>query len=591
MQRPVRIALVLLAIVALILWRRVGCQETVRTRPPSPVARKAAPQAAPAPPNSMNERSFIHSTARNGVAASPAETAPGAAGEPARPEPPHRLRFHVVAEDTGAPVAGAELRTLLGGDAQLPAATTNGDGVAEVGIFDLAMYYVRVEHPGFAGLGYGDIRVARDQFVPIAVDARTVEQGIELRMRRGATVRGEVRDPAGAPLEAFIELLCDGSEDEHRTAAGGRYEFAGLEPGSYAVRVSASPYLTEGRDVRVLPRAVVEVPPITLRTGVALSGYVRDEDGKPVTTATVGARPPLNLRVAALQEDGRFELEGLPPGRTVVRASAMGYFSLEREVDVGAESMVSFTLRRGGTLDIILVPEADGYVAASVCRAGSLDPIAQDTRERAFRFEFLPDEPLDIVFGSPDCPRARLDGVRARPKPYEVTLLATVEVSGRVAVAPGDPPAWLERAIFRTEGGGSSEVGPLADGDPYRIDVPVTATRIEMIFHGYEPVVLDGLRLRSGARIERDIVLARGATLRGRVVDRDGHGIGEAEVEVRIPGLAIAPAGRTEVDGTFAIEGIPVAAVRIALKHPHFRSSETDARTDHDALVTLDPFE
>lgn len=118
-----------------------------------------------------------------------------------------------------------------------------------------------------------------------------------------------------------------GREVEAVTDAEGRYALEGLEPGAYRVGAALPKHLSpaaEERDARVAARGCVE---LDFRTSVdgRVEGRVLDAEGRPVPSIRIDLAPPGQEDEprpkhlwAYTDEDGRYELRGVPPGRYVL---------------------------------------------------------------------------------------------------------------------------------------------------------------------------------------------------------------------------------------------------------------------------------
>jgi hypothetical protein len=122
-----------------------------------------------------------------------------------------------------------------------------------------------------------------------------------------------------------VTVLADGPVSASAFAApDGSFWLRFLKPGSYAVRAQGS----EAVHVDVVRNAIAEVL-LTLPAVEELSGVVLDEDGQPVSDASVvlrrdGMLAPIALRQRRTGWDGRFSFDGLMSAqyRVAVESSA-----------------------------------------------------------------------------------------------------------------------------------------------------------------------------------------------------------------------------------------------------------------------------
>jgi protocatechuate 3,4-dioxygenase beta subunit len=283
-----------------------------------------------------------------------------------------------VLDEAGKPVAGARVRhtgAAGGFDLEMMMGTagslTDAEGayvLTEVppaeGSAEAAAPAPDGEEAGGEALrriaGMLEMRVAAtaDGFVPGRSAALKVREGEDvevpaIRLSRGAVARGVVRLPGGRPAGgARVETRLDPEAgaadiaDMMRTAmstgrlartvradAEGRFEVAGLAPGTLTVVARADGYAPSRRKAKVGTEPVeVEV---FLRSASDLSGRVHGADGRPLARATVAVEGTLagiegdegyvESARAATDAEGRFTLKALPAGSVTVVVRADGH--------------------------------------------------------------------------------------------------------------------------------------------------------------------------------------------------------------------------------------------------------------------------
>ena len=256
------------------------------------------------------------------------------------PGRPPLVRESVVVEP-GKPTLGVDVRMqegqILRGKALLP------DGTPAAGASVTATQETggRGERiPGVAGpdgtftlsgLAPGVCRVrvrAPRQTVGAATVTLPQDAGalLEVRLPASVTVRGTLRDPAGAPV-AGAQVSCfrpgvadndePGGDTTGRTNEAGEFRLAGLAPGEVIVQASKEGYRSAS-ETRTLPAAGGEIL-LDLRTETLRYGRLRGRILKP------GGAPAAQVRVRAWSSEFRFEriaagwvrlrLEGVAPPR------------------------------------------------------------------------------------------------------------------------------------------------------------------------------------------------------------------------------------------------------------------------------------
>lgn len=319
--------------------------------------------------------------------------APGAGGEentPARDaapsvDTPGALHGKVLRQGTKDPVEGAivTIERMDIPDGPRVSVITDAAGAFEATVEPDSAHEVSVTHPVFApaqGALYVELRGGR------------TAPPLVLELMPGVEVRGQVvRSDTGAPLEdvevTFRTSPEPGAPDVYpggtrtcRTAMDGRFTLGGLVVGPHTVALAARGFLR-----KVAPQEVPG-PPLagSLEPGRSISGRVLDEDGAPVAdarvrvdlrTLTEGVREEILEPGAATDEDGRYEVRGLPEWSTYRllvshEDYAVGWrdeVRLERDADV---SSVDLRLARGRTVRGRVFDEAGGAVVGAVVEVG-----------------------------------------------------------------------------------------------------------------------------------------------------------------------------------------------------------------------------
>jgi len=279
----------------------------------------------------------------------------------ARLQPSGRLRGRVL-DDAGAPLPGTRVELaedvsgpwITGVERLLGRGETDAEG-------RFALDAIPADHAVALLLRHG---LQRARFTGLAVPADGALDLGDLVLPAPVRLSGRVTDGAGAPLRGATALLGDlpavqdfmgqvlGADSTPdlgslparlalaRAVTGddGRFTFDGLQPGPLMVHLSAP-----GRPVLLQPLLVASGEQaeraFDLPAGGAIEGRVLTPDGRPVPRALVAmdselgdADEPSLWSVANADADGRFRLEGVPPGGFVLEALARGYEAVEVRV-------------------------------------------------------------------------------------------------------------------------------------------------------------------------------------------------------------------------------------------------------------------
>ncbi len=344
----------------------------------------------------------------------------------------------------GRPVVGAEVRTVVGCSPLVAATDAQGRFVLD------GLLPERAAVAAFAGEDGGV------EEVDLTAQDR---EGLVIALRRGGVIAGEVRDEAGAPVVAarvavegeVIETAAVTDEDGRFRASGlppARYEVWLFPPAGFVPPARRSISVVAGQEARASYR---------LLGAARLAGLVEDEEGWPVPGAIILARraregvvpsgdgdAPLDVETRTDRE-GRFALEHVAPGPVHLRIDANGF--LPAEVDARTPGELTVKLRRGGSLELEIVDEADLGVTGALLRLSSARPQAGETvrREAAadargwFRFDGLPHGRYRVVaqLRSParsDRRWSRTVTAGASVTPGETTKL-TLRLEGGLSIA------------------------------------------------------------------------------------------------------------------------------------------------------------
>jgi len=334
------------------------------------------------------------------------------------------------------------------------------------------------------------------------------------------------------------------------------------------------------------PRSSTTAPTTTL------FGFVRDEEARPISNATVRALPKRRgeALVAQTGADGEYVLLSVPVALDDIEVSATGY----RTSTIAASGLTSPRAR----LDFLLAaaPGIRGQVRCSGDPAVGARVFARVKGQRRHgrglvgtgktgpdgRFlieleEGLPDAPIEVGAWSGTCGEGTVDYDGA---PVAIELEGGGTVSGQVVDAKTKRPIpsfWISAtSLLRDAGGppavavdderGAFTLGPLAPG-PQRIYVAGS---------GYQPASRE-LTVRPNETASDVVIeLSRSTELRGRVVDaRTGRPIEGASVvpaEWTAEVLSDAVGAITGTDGRYVLTTLPDKRTSVTATARGYRS-------------------
>ncbi len=192
--------------------------------------------------------------------------------------------------------------------------------------------------------------------------ALTVFPGVDLdlgsiRIERGRVFTGQVVDFDGKPragavvrprlyrLQLGHTVTEVGAEETLETDPHGRFRLAPLPVGrlTLEIRVPGRQLAVVGR--QIAPDGVEDLGVIRLKEDVPFTAVVQDEDGRPISGATVGGTVGFD---AATDNEGRFTLRGFGPNPEFqLNVSKAGYAALTGSVTV-SDGGVRYRIFRGG---------------------------------------------------------------------------------------------------------------------------------------------------------------------------------------------------------------------------------------------------
>lgn len=451
--------------------------------------------------------------------------------------PEHRLEVQVATE-RGEPVANAEIET-RGPDPFPVGARTDSEGVAHVGRLGEGPYTVVARAPGFE-----------------ETTRRRVQEGERLVIvlgKQGALLV-EVVDEAGerANAKVYVDSSVLGSA-RVADAKEGRVRIAGLDRGSYALRAVSGTKVSPIELGLVLEKGEEKQVTLTLQQGVMVSVHVTDaateddvRDAR-ITLAEGGLSPfPVE---GVSDRKGHASLGPILRGEATLSARADGYVP-KSAIGLDEEAMakeIPVALARGGAL-VGKVTEANGRaIDGATIRVVGTDlegmPIDEDPARTNFREAHFA---ANLAGPSALIPAGEL-GVMPGPVP-------AIPHGPHVSLAFGSPVPSTNAA--RAEPWVTSHAGEFRA-------TPIPPGRVRALVH--HPQFVDAMSevvlIESDKEAKVVVVLQKGGTLEGKVVDSKGRGIDGAHVTALATHGSLEHLTRTGSDGSFAFASMPDSIV------------------------------
>jgi hypothetical protein len=451
--------------------------------------------------------------------------------------PEHTLEVQVATE-RGEPIPNAEIET-RGSDPFPVGARTNSEGVAHVDRLGEGPYTVIARAPGFE-----------------ETTRRRVQDGERLVIvlgKQGALLV-EVVDEGGTRTNAkvYLDSSVLGSA-RVADAKVGRVRIAGLDRGSYALRAVSGAKVSPIELGIVLDKGEEKQVTLTLQQGAMVSVHVTDaateEDVRNarITLAENGLSPfPVE---AVTDKKGQASLGPILRGEATLTARADGYVP-KSAIGLDEEAMtkeIPVALARGGTL-LGKVTEQNGRaIDGATIRVVGTDlegmPIDEDPARTNFREAHFA---ANLAGPSALIPAGEL-GVMPGPVP-------AIPHGPHVSLAFGQPVPSTNAP--RAEPWVTSHTGEVRA-------TPIPPGRVRALVH--HPQFVDAMSevvlIESDKEVKVTVVLQKGGTLEGKVVDSKGRGIEGAHVTALAAHGSLEHLTRTGSDGSFAFAAMPDSIV------------------------------
>ena len=450
-----------------------------------------------------------------------------------------------VKTEQGVAIGAAEIE-VRGPDPFPIGARTDDAGRARIGRLGEGPYSVTVRAPGFE-----------------EITRRRVPEGARcvITLGRQGALLVKVVSESGEPVPNARVLVASPSLWPARvaeTTKDGSVRLGGLDPGTYALRSVQGTRVSPIELGISVARGEEKAVELRLAPGVMITARVVDaveDEGisrARVTLAEAGLSPfPIE---GLTDKQGRVVLGPIARGSASLAARADGFVAKPAvRIDDPPPAEVKVLLLKGGSL-VGRIVDTRGYaVDGATIRVVGTDlegmPIDEDPQRSSFR---------DAHF------TVALAGPRPLVPAGELGVMP-----GPVPAIPHGPAASL--ALAGTGGSGLGRPGasgsknadePWVSGrDGMFSAAPIPPGRVRALVHHpqYVEAMSDVVALVSEKESRVDIVLSRGGTLEGRVVDTRGRQVAGAHVTALATRGSLERVTRSGSDGSFAFAALPDA--------------------------------
>ncbi len=252
-------------------------------------------------------------------------------------------------------------------------------------------YFIAVQKDGY-GIGVSQ---------EIKVGPGEIRDSVEVRLRRGCGIRGQVTNELGAPIPgAVVTIQVPGMSDvwfppgmghgqastqTFVTGDDGRYDLSGVWKGSYTFGIEHPQHvgLTNQRvEIREVDQGATQ--DFTLKIGRFIAGRVVGPDGRPAEGALVTASFGWSTRpqgTATVDQAGNYRIPGLVQGQYRVQARK-DELSSRPTMNVPADSSsVDFQLlENGGVAGVVISPTGTPVTEFTAVLSYRGDPTAAGPR-------------------------------------------------------------------------------------------------------------------------------------------------------------------------------------------------------------------
>jgi len=509
-----------------------------------------------------------------GVFPAPQAAKPAEKPKPAAtPKEAKRTVVVTIVDVSGRPVPNAKLYFRAGKDRKNLVADKNGTVKVEIPRDLKTSVYLRGSAPGRASMA-ATWRADRQSKQP----PPRVPDRVELRLGKGTLIGGAVVDAKGKPV-AGATVTVSGSGP--RTAGDPRFAsltaFQAVTNAKGEWRCPVAPakldsaYLIlkhsdfvpqansrflQGAELAALRKLTLQS---VLQRGIAVEGFVRDPDGKPIEGAAValGNSPweaDRNADKPKTDKRGLYRFNAVRKGSTVLTVLAKGFAPQLRRLTVTDDiDAVNFQLKKGRTVRFRVVDKDGNPVRGATIVPDrwlghrtllSLRELIPDKSDRNGRLEwtFAPAEEVHYDAFKRGYMSARKNAITADGKEHVIVLPDVLRITGRVVDAETKKPVPAFRVVTgvrwerhnRTHWDLSRSIAARDGAFVIERSEPREATLIRVEADGYRPAISRKV-LDKERKVSLRFELQRAKPIVGSVVTRAGKPVAGAKVFVCTP--------------------------------------------------------
>ena len=403
-----------------------------------------------------------------------------------------------------------------------------------------------------------------------------------------------------------------------KTDEDGNFHFDDVEAfDGYALIATHADYgSTEVGQVLVGETGEYEEPPIILRPGVRVYGVITDTGGNAVHEADIRlSQPglgteipdgPDTIRVRS-NETGQYEIANVSPGQYSLNVQADGYGRVivqKVEVEANEDLEMNVEVEVAQMIGGRVTSQIGEPIPNALVRAFSMPGRGQMSRSQTrtddkgeFRFEDIPEGSYTILASETNYKPHRLQRIETGSMTLQISLIALPTVTGRVIDPTTGNPVQKFTVRLREPGGEGFEVPmPVPNtkaqiknkNGEFTLHPPKAGTYVvEAVSTEFAGCYSDPFSIGEGQTLTDIVVnVTHGGTVRGRVVDANGVGIGGVTVSTHdnewtddqfmralgdmYPTHATTRSVRTKSNGEFVIPNLTPATYLLNFKHENY---------------------